>query len=225
MSKPAASALLVVLCLLCGFARFGYVGQGQTFAAEIGTTTAAGHSKEPIGRVYVSHGKTRIETRALADGFFVVDADQRAVWFVRPRQRIFMDARRSSPLTQVFVRVDPNDACRQWQVMEHIAGTAPGSDPWRCERLGRGVVGGQETLKYEVVLDEHHRSYRWIDPLRQFPIRVKNADGTVMTLETMVDGAQPATLFAVPAGYRKFDPLQLIEQIKQSDVWVEPPRK
>jgi len=223
MSKPAASATLVMLCLLCGLARFGYVGEGQTFAADLGTIKAGGESKEPLGRVYVSHGKTRIETRDLPDGFFIVDAVRPAAWFLRPRQRVFMDAKRSTPLTQIFVRVDPTDACRQWQAMEQIAGAAAGGDQWRCDPLGRDAIDGIETLKYQVVSRES-RSYRWIDPLRQFPIRVENADGTIVALDQIVDALQPSTLFAVPAGYRKFDPLQLIEQIKLSDVWVEPRR-
>ena len=40
----------------------------------------------------------------------------------------------------------------------------------------------------------------------------------------IVDAPQPSSLFAVPPDYRKFDPMQLINQIKQSDVWVEPPK-
>ena len=155
-----------------------------------------------------------------------MDADQPAAWFVRPRQRVFMDAKRSSPLTQVFVRVDPTDACRQWQAMEQIAGTRPASDDWRCERLGPEVVDGQRDPEVSrSSLDAHHRSYRWIDPLRQFPIRgrERRRHGDRRS-RPIVDAPQPSTLFAVPAGYRKFDPLQLIEQIKQSDVWVEPHR-
>jgi hypothetical protein len=35
------------------------------------------------------------------------DAD--AAYFVEPAQRIFMNAKQSGPLTQVFVAVDPND--------------------------------------------------------------------------------------------------------------------
>jgi hypothetical protein len=39
-----------------------------------------------------------------------------------------------------------------------------------------------------------------------------------------VDAPQPSNLFELPQDYHKFDPMQLIEQIKKSDVWVEPPR-
>jgi hypothetical protein len=222
LSKIAASTSLVVLCLACTFARFGYVGRAQTFAADLRTTKAGEPTKESVGRVYVSHGNVRIETPDLTDGFFLVDATQSAVWFLRPKQRLFMDARRSSPLTQVFVRVDPPDACRQWQTMERIAGPGTAGDTWRCDALGPDDVDGHETLKYQVTTRGDRRSYRWIDPLRQFPIRLEEPDGTVVTLAPIVDAPQPAALFAVPAGYRKFDPLQLIERIKQSDVWVEP---
>jgi hypothetical protein len=34
---------------------------------------------------------------------------------------------------------------------------------------------------------------------------------------------QPASSFELPASYRKFNPEALIEQIKQSDVWVSRP--
>lgn len=222
MSKPIASLTLMLLCLVCELARFGYVGQGQTFAADLTTIKPGGRSKEPLGRVYVSHGKVRIETRDLADGFFIVDGTKPAAWFLRPRQRLFMDAKRSSPLTQIFVRVDPNDACRQWQGMERIAGGAPENE-WRCEQLGADAIDNSEALKYQVV-SRGKAGFRWVDPLRRFPVRVEHADGTVVIVEPIVDEAQAATLFAVPEGYQKFDPLQLIERIKQSDVWVEPRR-
>jgi hypothetical protein len=38
------------------------------------------------------------------------------------------------------------------------------------------------------------------------------------------EAPQPESLFVVPAGYRKFDPQQLVDRVRQSDVWVEPPR-
>ncbi|HEY1909963.1 MAG TPA: hypothetical protein VGG73_03515 [Vicinamibacterales bacterium] len=222
MSKSIATVSLCLVCLLAGLAGFESVAHAQNFVAELGTIKAVSQSKETLGRVYVSGSKVRIETRDQADGFFVVNADQPAAWFVRPRQRVFMDARRSSPWTQVLVRVDPADACRQWEAMESIAGATSGGGGWRCERIGTQDVNGHEALKYEVTSRDGRRSYRWIDPLRQFPIRLESWDGSVVTLDAIVDAPQASTLFTVPAGFRKFDPLQLIEQIKLSDVWVEP---
>ena len=52
-------------------------------------------------------------------------------------------------------------------------------------------------------------------------LQCRRSDGN----KNIVEGPQSASLFEIPAGYRKFDPQALIEIIKQSDVWVdEPPR-
>ena len=45
-------------------------------------------------------------------------------------------------------------------------------------------------------------------------------DGSTITAENVRDEPQPAQLFEIPPGFRKFDPLNLIQRIKQSDVWV-----
>ena len=219
MKQPISSVWLMVACLC--LARFETVTLAQTFAAHLESLAAGSQSTEPLGRVYVSDGKTRIETRQLPDGFFLIDSDKPAVWFLRPKHRVFMDARRSSSLTQIFVRVDPAQACRQWQVMEAIAGPPPGTAAWQCDLIGREVVDGRETVKYRTISSQNHRSYRWVDVQRHFPIRVENEDGAVLSVDLIVEGPQSPTLFAVPGGYGKFDPLELLERIKRSDVWVE----
>lgn len=40
-------------------------------------------------------------------------------------------------------------------------------------------------------------------------------------LEHIQVGPQPASLFTVPADYRKLDPQALIKRIQKSDVWVQ----
>jgi hypothetical protein len=219
MSGRIRSALAAA-CVVVGLARFGSVAYAQSFAADLDTSEAGGTSRTPLGHVYAADGKVRIETRQLPAGFFIVDDDRKAVWFIRPGQKIFMDARRSSPLTQTFVRVDPEDACREWQKMETIAGPAPGTGEWRCDLVGREPLLGREAVKYRTISPQNRRSTIWVDPERHFPIRVEREDGVVVSLERIVDAAQPASLFAPPDGYRRFDPMQLLEQIKQSDVWV-----
>jgi hypothetical protein len=51
-------------------------------------------------------------------------------------------------------------------------------------------------------------------------LRIKTEDGSTITAENVRDEPQPAQLFEIPPGFRKFDPLNLIQRIKQSDVWV-----
>jgi hypothetical protein len=218
-------ASLIGSCLLPGFTGLEAAAPAQTFSADLVVTRADGKPNGRPGRVYVSSGKVRIEAPDFADGFFIVDGDSRAALFVRPRQRLFMDAKQSSPLTQLLVPVDPHDPCRQWQVMETVAGVIDGAGDRRCESVGQDVIDGHETMKYLVISGHGHRSYRWIDPQREFPIRVETGDGTVVALENIVVAPQSSSLFAIPPDFHKFDPAQLIEQVKQSDVWVEPPRE
>jgi len=225
MIKNVTWASLMVSCMLFGLAGLvGAAGRMQTFSADLVTRHLGREPDGKLGHVYVSGGKVRIETPELPDGFFIIDGDRRAVSFVRPRQRLFMDARQSSPLTQLFVPVDPDAPCPQWQVMEHIAGPTGGGGEWRCDPLGRDVIDGRETMKYLAISGQNRRSYRWIDSLREFPVRLETEDGTTVALEHIVDAPQPASLFVIPPDYQKFDPAQLIEQMKRSDVWVEPPR-
>jgi hypothetical protein len=219
-------SLRLVLMLSCVVGVLCYrsvVMRAQAFSADLVTTKAGGQANGQPGRLYVSRDKVRIETPEFADNFFIVDGQRESVWFVRPRQWVFMDARQSSPLTQVFVAVDPRDPCRQWHVMDTIAGATDGTSEWRCERLGNELVDGHHAIKYRVISRDNHPSDRWIDSQRGFPIRLEK-DGTVVTVRRVVDAPQPASLFTIPPVYKKFDPMQLIQQLMQSDVGtIRPP--
>lgn len=209
------SWLAVVGLLLCGRVSAG----AQQFSADLVITRGDGAAAVPAGKLRVSNGTVRIETPELADGFFLVDGARPAAYFVRPVARVFMDARQSSPLTRIFVQVDPDDPCRRWQAMARLAGAEDQGD-WRCERAGEGAVDGHHTTAYRAVSGAGHEIFGWIDMARKFPLRIKTEDGATVTAENIRDEPQPAQLFEVPQGFRKFDPETLVQRIKQSDVWV-----
>lgn len=175
-----------------------------------------------LGTLHVSGQKAWIEATALPDGFFLIDAARPVAYFVRPGAHVFMDARQSSRLTQMFVPVDPDDPCRQWQAFAQLA--AP-LDPatWRCQRDGTDSVAGRSTDVYRVTAPSDAGFVGWIDRARRFPVQVRIADGTLIAADYIRDEPQPAHLFEIPAGIRKFDPQALIRRIQQSDVWVAPP--
>jgi hypothetical protein len=194
----------------------------QQFSADLVGAQDAGAqgnvAAAPAGRVRVLGDKVRLETPEIADGFFLIDGAKPAAYFVRPRARVFMDARQSSRLTRIFVTVDPDDPCRQWQAMAQQAGLE--QQDWRCERLGEEMIGERNTIAYRAVSPSGRELSGWIDRERRFPLRVKTEDGTIITAEHVRDEPQPADLFQIPPGFRKFDPQLLIDRIKQSDVWV-----
>ena len=192
--------------------------RAQQFAADLVNDAQDNAAALPAGRVRVLGDKVRLETSEIADGFFLIDVAKPAAYFVRPRARVFMDARQSSRLARTFVTVDPDDPCRQWQAMAEQAGLQ--EQNWRCERIGEEMIGGRNTIAYRAVSASGRQFSGWIDRERRFPLRIKTEDGTIVTAERVRDEPQPAELFQIPAGFRKFDPQLLIDRIKQSDVWV-----
>ena len=191
--------------------------RAQQFSADIVVQRDA--ATTPAGRLRILDGKVRIETPEFADGFFLVDAAKPSAYFVRPGARIYMEARQSSQLTRLLVPVDPDDPCRRWQAMAHLAGLADNGD-WRCERTGEEMIQGRNAAVFHAVSGAGSGFVGWIDRARRIPLRIGREDGTVIAVENIKDGPQSASSFELPPGFRKFSPEALIEQIKQSDVWV-----
>jgi hypothetical protein len=180
--------------------------------------------KTAQGKLNVSNRKVRIETPDLAIGYFIVRDDIGAAYFVRPTQRVFMEARQSSQLTQILVPVDPNDPCRQWQKMAQIAGATRDGAEWRCERMGFDRVNGRDTIRYRVISPANRKYLGWIDLRLGFLVRLEAEGETTVDVVNIYETPQSTELFEIPPAYGKFDPQRLIDRIRQSDVWVEPVR-
>lgn len=211
------------LVVLIGVLLFGVVAaRSEQFSAHLVIAPRVGTSSVPAGRLRVLENKVRLETPELADGFFLIDGAAPAAYFVRPAAGIFMDARESSWLTRMFVPVDPANPCRQWQAMARLAGITEQGD-WRCERMGEETIGIRSTVRFRAIRPSGGVLLGWIDASRKFPLRVQTEDGSIISAENLQDQPQSPELFELPSGLRKFDPQALIQQIKQSDVWVEGP--
>ena len=215
--RKAAWRLLALAALSASSAA---AAQAQQFSADI--VTRHDDVSAPAGRLSVLDGRVRIETAELPDGFFLVDTAKPSAWFVRPGARLYMDAKQSSQLTRLFVPLDPDAPCRQWQAMARLAGLS-GEGEWRCERIGEETIDGHGTVAFRALSGTGEGFVGWIDRERRFPLRIKTGDGTLVTLERIRDEPQPASSFELPPTLRKFSPEALIEQIKKSDVWVSKP--
>jgi len=221
MSKMLVSAVVAFEVLSAPCARCG--DQPHQFSADL-VYDNAGVRTAHSGKLNVADHRIRIEPPALVVGFFIVRSDAAAAYFVKPAQRVFMDAKQSSELTQLLVPVDPDDPCRQWQAMAQIAGVTDQGAAWRCERIGDEAIAGRRTIKYRGISPREDRYLIWIDPRIDFVVRLEADDGSTVEVANIQEGPQPAQLFEIPAGYVKFDPQKLIDRIKQSDVWVESPQ-
>jgi hypothetical protein len=210
----------MVASILASPALSGATAAAQEFSAELVAIDRHGNSTK--GLLNVAGGMVRMETPEVTTGFFLFTGD--SAYFVRPRQRTFMDAKQSSVLAQIFIPLDTQTPCARWQSMANLSGAADNGGEWRCDRVADEVVGGRGTILFKAVSPRHHSYSIWIDKQFNFPLRLEAEDGSSDRLERIEAKPQPPDLFMVPRGYAKFDPQKLIERLKQSDVWVEPPR-
>jgi hypothetical protein len=213
--------------------RLGPAGPGGTALLLLGLAAvceAADFSADIVSlndraaRIFAADGKVRIETPEAASGFFLIDERAGTIVFVRPEQRIFSDARQSSRLTQLFVPVDPNNPCAQWQASAGRGTINSGAaEEWHCEKIGAELLEGRATIQWRVTAPDRSSGRYWIDSSLGFPVRVQMTDGATFHLEHVRVAPQSPALFAIPPTYHRLDPRTLIERIKHSDVWVEAP--
>lgn len=174
------------------------------------------------GELHVSGDRVRFDREQASGSRFLVDVDRGISYVIAPQQRLYMDAKQSSPVTQIFVPVDPEAPCVRWQQMAVVAGAAKEGQAWRCERVGEESLSGRATIKYAMTSPKGAIGFGWIDPALKFLVKFAAADGSVMELRNIAEESQPEALFTVPAEFRKYDFSQLIERVKRSDGWVEP---
>jgi hypothetical protein len=219
-SRISPATARVAIATLAALLAVSTTATAQPFSAQLSRRDKDGQIS--TGRLAVADDKVRIETPELPNGFFIIRGDARAVYFVQPDHRVFMDARESSILTEILVPVDPEAPCPQWQAMAEISMSAEGGAAWRCERLGEDTFDGRATIRYGMTSPRGKHYSAWIDPRLRFVVRIEADDGTTTELVDVREGPQPDRAFEIPAGLRKFDPRQLIELMKHSDVWVDP---
>lgn len=197
-----------------------HVASAQQFSAELLRRDAAGQISK--GRLLVAGDKIRIEAPDLQTGFFLIRTDAKTAYFVQLDRRVFMDARQSSILTELLVPIDPDAPCQQWQQMAEISGSATGGAAWQCNRIGTETHDGHTIVKYDMTSPRGKRYSGWIDPQLRYVVRFEADDGSTTELTNVQEVRQPDDAFMIPSGLRKFDPMQLMELVKHSDVWVDP---
>lgn len=66
-------------------------------------------------------------------------------------------------------------------------------------------MNGRGCDKWEMTDKNGHKTTAWIDQKLDAVIWLQEYDGTLTNFTNIKEGAQDASLFVVPPGYRKFD--------------------
>ena len=150
------------------------------------------------GKLYVGAAKQRMEFNAFGEVRpTIVDPANDTQQTVSPRQRNFMEMPRGESGGPVRIprlgSVDPANPC------------AGGSGLTQCMRLGAEMLNGFATQKWQYVNQDGETVSAWIATRLRFPVKTEADSGATTELRNVVEGPQPASLFAVPTGFAQVD--------------------
>lgn len=182
------------------------VALAQTeFSAEIVDTTKT--DTQVRAKIYMAKDKMRVEAMAngsgagRAMGAVIVDMAAQTSTVLMDQQHMYMEMPSQTMgqrnMFNFFRTGDVENACSDWlQQAKNKGGT--------CQKVGSDTVNGRSTVKYEATNANGEAGYFWLDPKLRFPVKWQGKDSSG-ELRNIQEGAQPANLFEIPAGYTKMD--------------------
>jgi hypothetical protein len=194
------SLAIFVLFLASSWAR---AQKPQPFSADFSTTTADGMKK--TGKWFFSPPKMRMDITMAQGGSnpfggnvsMIIDGSTHVNYMLMPEQHMYMEMQASG--------------ARDAQGVRNLESLSRGGDPCvgnpgsTCKKLGTETVNGRDCDKWEMTDKNGRKSTAWIDQKLSAVIRLQEYDGTLTNFTNIKEGAQDASLFVVPPGYRKFD--------------------
>lgn len=187
-------------CALMLAASFA-VAQAE-FSAEIVDLQKSGTPTQ--AKIYFAKDKMRIESQtASAHGSAVIiNYATQTGDVLMAQQHMYMEmpmqaqSQRMGYASAFFHAGDVENACGDWQKMGHEGST--------CHKVGTETVSGRSTVKYETTNASGDVSHFWLDPKLRFPVKWEGKSNSG-ELRNIQEGAQPASLFEIPAGFTKMD--------------------
>jgi hypothetical protein len=152
------------------------------------------------GKVYVANGKLRLEPtqdgRPNTPDFLLADLSTQLEDMVFSAQHTYIE--QSGPIVLQTTRYfHVGDPCQR-----NPGGTGTGT----CKKLGTEIMNGRTTEKWQFTDTwEDGKTatfYEWIDRELNAIVR-EQALGSDIQLQNINEAPQPASLFELPAGYRK----------------------
>jgi len=214
--KKTLSLKLAVWTLLLLAASSAFAWQTpQPFSADMTSTMKNG--EKMTGKWYFGPPNMRIDMTSMPQsergngaGMFgnmsmIINGSTQTTYMLMPQQQMYVEfhGERQSSMSPGL------------RNMLHMRG---GTDPCTndpdktCKKLGTETVNGRSCDKWEVTDKTHGKEMIWMDQKLHFPVRVQGDNGTLTEFTNIKEGAQDASLFKVPAGYKSFDPAAMGRQ-------------
>jgi len=189
-----------IFCVLALVLSAAFAVAQTEFSAEVVDSHKQGTTSQ--SKIYFSKDKIRFDSRdANSPGAFIMNLSNQSMTILMPQQHMYMempaDAQEQRNMFSFFKTSDVENACGDWLKLANNKGGS-------CHKLGNETVNGRDTVKYEGTNSKGEASQVWLDPKLRFPVKWQGTSGSG-ELRNIQEGSQPASLFAIPAGYTKMD--------------------
>lgn len=190
------------LCLFAFLFTASLVMAQAEFSADIVDLRKA--DAPPTAKIYFTKDKMRAEPTGAGGhggGAVIVNFATQTSIVLMTQQHMYMEMPaqgQSQRLGYAFFQADEvENACTYWQKSPHNQGGS-------CHKVGSDSVNGRSTVKFETTNSNGDVSHFWLDAKLRFPLKwdTKNSSGELRNIQ---EGAQPASLFEVPAGFTKME--------------------
>ncbi len=185
-----------VLCLAVS-AALAWQMTPQPFASDMAITTKNGEKMN--GKFYFSPPKQRMDMSSRGhDVSVITDAKTQTSDILMPQQHMYMETHggQSSPMAQNLPKIETSlDASNPCAARTDVT----------CKKVGTETVNGRSCDKWEFTDKKGNTTNAWVDQKLHFPIKMQNSDGSLVEFTNIKDGAPSASVFEIPADYRKLD--------------------
>lgn len=156
------------------------------------------------GKMFFAKDKVRFESAKKdprGGGEVIINLSTQTVTVLMDQMHMYMEMPSQSPSAKMsygFFRTgDVEAACSDWMQLAQNKGNT-------CHKVGSETVNGRSTVKYETTNANGDTGDVWLDPKLRFPVKWQGKAAS-WELHNIQEGAQPASLFEIPAGYNKMD--------------------
>jgi hypothetical protein len=204
IQKMVWTSCLTALLLSSTFALAQTEFSGEMFDSHKGSN----------GKVYFAKDKVRFESTnkdPRSGGVVIMNLTTQTTTVLMSQQHMYMDLSpqlaKQRTAYNFFRTGDVEAACTDWMQMPQNQGGS-------CRKVGSETVNGRSTVKYEGTNAKGESGNIWLDPKLRFPVKWEDKNGS-WELRNIQEGTQPASLFEIPADYKKFEMPNMGGMMKQ----------
>ncbi len=194
IQKTIRTSCLIAFLLAATFALAQTEFSGEMFDSQKGSN----------GKIYFAKDKVRFESTnkdPRSGGVVIMNLTTQTTTVLMNQQHMYMELSQqmaSQRTAYNFFRTgDVEAACSDWMQLPQNKGGS-------CRKIGSETVNGRSTVKYEGTNAKGETGDVWLDPKLRFPVKWEGKNGS-WELRNIQEGTQPASLFEIPADYKKFD--------------------